>query len=76
MSGVEWLACITELRRRGYLITESIVGKGDRTANEIGYSLVEEPPPSGPRPCPGARRPVALLPVRGWPVDRSAGLAR
>lgn len=75
MSDSEWRACIVVLRRRGSRITESIVIKGDRVANEIGYSLVHEPPLLGPRPWPGGNPPTALRPVRRWSVDRSPGLA-
>jgi hypothetical protein len=54
MSGAEWRACIAELRRRGYLITESIVTKSDCTADEIGYSLCRRAIATRTAPVPRA----------------------
>jgi hypothetical protein len=47
MSDELWRACIDELRSRGYRIVESIVTKGDRAGNEVGYTLIGEPPATG-----------------------------
>jgi hypothetical protein len=57
ISDDHWRACIAELRRRGHHITESVATRGDRAANEIGYTLAGEPPSTGPRP-------FAAIPIR------------
>jgi hypothetical protein len=75
MSNDQWRACIGELRRRGHQITESIVTRGDRAANEIGYTLAVEPPPARRRHSVGVGAPArpSALSIRS--TVRSPGVA-
>jgi hypothetical protein len=75
MSTDQWRACIGELRRRGYQISESIVTHGDRAANEIGYTLTAEPPRPDPRPFAGRRSPGPASTLMGRVADRTPGPA-
>jgi hypothetical protein len=74
MSADQWRICITELRRRDYRITESIATRGDRAANEIGYTLADEPP-RGVRLSASANPPVGLRRLPGSSAERSHALA-
>ena len=75
MSDDQWRACIAELRRRGYQISESTVTQGDRAANEIGYTLTAEPPRPGPRPFARRRSPGRASTLMGRVADRTPGPA-
>lgn len=67
--------CIAELRRRCYHITESVATQGDRAANEIGYSLADEPPSTCPRPFAAIPQRVVHSSPPGRSADRSPGRA-
>jgi hypothetical protein len=74
LSDDQWRTCITELRRHGYRITESVATRGERAANKIGYTLIGEPPPTDATPahCPSSTRSNKSI---TWSADRSPALA-
>ena len=74
LSDDQWRTCITELRRRGYRSTESVTTRGDRAANQIGYTLIREPPPTD---ATAARRRSSTTSTKSgaWSADRSPALA-